>query len=127
MAAQDLDADGMECAEPRHAFERAADQPSDAFAHFPRRLVRERHREDLRRVGLGGRQDVGNARRQHPRLAGTRTSQDEQRTFSRLDRFALLRIEAFEVSRGAPGGCNGARRNGRPILPLIGRFGLRDR
>ncbi len=47
VAAQDLDADRMECAEPRHAFERAADQTAYAVAHFAGGFVRERDGQDL--------------------------------------------------------------------------------
>ena len=53
MAAQDLDADGVERAEPRHAFDRAADQLADALLHLARRLVGEGDGEDLRRAGRG--------------------------------------------------------------------------
>ena len=47
MTAQDLDADGVEGAEPRHALDHAADQLSDPGLHLPRRLVGEGHGEDL--------------------------------------------------------------------------------
>jgi hypothetical protein len=48
MAAENLDSDGMEGAEPGHAFDRAADQLAHARLHLPRRLVGEGDGEDLR-------------------------------------------------------------------------------
>src|SRR5262245_45098295 len=47
MAAQDLDANGVEGAEPGHALDHPADQLADAPLHLPRRLVGEGHGEDL--------------------------------------------------------------------------------
>ncbi len=63
----------------------------------------------------------------HPRLAGARACQDEERTLGRLDRFPLLGVEALEVSRRPTGSRDGARRNGRLIRPGTGRFALRVR
>ena len=54
MAAQHLDADGVEGAEPRHALDRPADQLADALLHFARRLVGEGDGEDLARPGAAG-------------------------------------------------------------------------
>ena len=49
MAAQDLDADGMEGAEPGHALDHAADQLADAGLHLAGGLVGEGDGEDLAR------------------------------------------------------------------------------
>ena len=46
MAAQDLDADRVERAEPRHALDGAADQVADALLHLARRLVGEGDGQD---------------------------------------------------------------------------------
>ena len=48
MPPQDLGADGMEGAEPLHAFGDRSDQGCDPLAHFPRGLVGERHRRGCR-------------------------------------------------------------------------------
>ena len=50
MAAQDLDADGVEGAEPGHALDDLADHLADALLHLARGLVGEGDGEDLRRV-----------------------------------------------------------------------------
>ena len=98
--AQDLDADRVERAEPRHALDLAADQVADALLHLARGLVGEGHREDLAAARAARRHDVGDARRQHARLAGAGASQHEQRPVERLDRLTLLGIEPFEIGRG---------------------------
>ena len=126
MAAQDLDADRMECAEPRHAFERAADQPADAFAHFARRLVRERHGEDLRRVGLARSPGCGRCASSAPAFCRCR---------HRPARGAGLR--SFRPLRAAQdsGLRDKSARHGQPRrrapksmdrVCVIGPFGLRD-
>ena len=53
VAAQDLDADRVEGAEPRHALDGAADQVADALLHLARRLVGEGDGEDLAGEGRG--------------------------------------------------------------------------
>ena len=45
--AQDLDADGVEGAEPGHALDGAADQRADALLHLARGLVGEGDGQDL--------------------------------------------------------------------------------
>jgi hypothetical protein len=59
VAAQQLDADGMEGAEPGHALHGAADEGADAVLHLARRLVGEGDDEDLRRPGLAGGEHMG--------------------------------------------------------------------
>jgi hypothetical protein len=75
MPAQDLDADRVERAEPRHAFDSTADQEADAFLHLPRRLVGEGDGEHLSRISAARGEDVGDARRQHPRLSCSGTGE----------------------------------------------------
>ena len=52
VAAQDLHADRMEGAEPRHALDDLPDHRADAQLHLARRLVGEGDGEDLRRARL---------------------------------------------------------------------------
>ncbi len=99
MAAQDLHPDCMEGAEPRHAFHRLADHLADPQLHLPRRLVGEGHRQDFRRPGAAEAQDMGDARGEHAGLAGAGPGQHQHRSVQRLDRLALLRIEAGEIFR----------------------------
>ena len=92
----------MERHHPHHAHD-PADEPLDAVAHLLRGLVRERDREDLRRLGLAGRDQVGDAVRQHAGLARAGAGQHQQRAAAVRDRLALRRVEALEqpLARGA--------------------------
>ena len=99
VAAQDLDADGVEGAEPRHALDGAADEIADALLHLARRLVGEGDGEDLPGEGAARGEDVGDARRQHARLAGAGAGQNQHRAVERFDRRTLLRVEAVEIGR----------------------------
>ena len=122
MAAQDLRADRMEGAEPRHALGHVADQRGDAVLHLARRLVGEGHREDFGGPGPAGREDMGDAGRQHARLAGAGAGKHEQRTVERLHRLALFGVQAGEiVLRAAPrrrqsSRGNAARFRGREVV-----------
>ena len=93
MAAQDLHADRMEGAEPRHALDDLPDHRADARLHLARRLVGEGDGEDFRGARAAEREDVGDARRQHAGLAGAGAGQHQHRTVERLDRLALLGVE----------------------------------
>jgi len=97
VAAQDLDADRVEGAEPRHALDGAPDEHADALLHLARRLVGEGDGQDLARIGAVGREDMGDAGGQHARLAGAGAGQHQHGTVERLDRLALFRIEAGEI------------------------------
>ncbi len=103
VAAQDLHADRMEGAEPRHALDHLADHQADAALHLARRLVGEGDRQDLVRPRPPGRQDVRDARGQHARLAGAGAGQHQHRPVQRLDRQPLLRIEVGEIGRAGRG------------------------
>ena len=50
-------------------------------------------------------EDVGDARRQHARLAGAGAGQNQHRAVERFDGRALLRIEAVEIGRRGLRGC----------------------
>ncbi len=97
MAAQDLRADRMERAEPRHAFRRIADKRRDAVLHLARGLVGEGHGQDFGRPGFTGRQNMRDARGQDSRLAGARAGEDEQGAVERLHRVALFGVQAFQI------------------------------
>ena len=89
----------MEGAEPGHALDHLADHLPDAQLHLARRLVGEGHRQDVARPGAAEIEDVGDARRQHARLAGAGAGQHQHRAVQRLHGFALLRIEVGEIGR----------------------------
>ena len=97
VAAQDLGGDGVEGAQPAQAFGGGADQMGDPFAHFARGLVGEGDGQKLPRAGAAGGQDVGQSRRQHPRLARAGARQDQDRAFRRLDRLALLGVQSRQI------------------------------
>ena len=73
----------------------------DALLHLARRLVGEGHGQDLRGEGAPGRDEMGDAGGQHARLAGAGAGQHEHGPVGRLDRAALLRVEAVEIGPGA--------------------------
>jgi hypothetical protein len=99
MAAQDLDAERMEGAEPGHALDDAADQIADARLHLARRLVGEGDGEDLVRPRPSHAQEMRDARGQRPGLAGAGAGEHEHRPVERLDRFALGGVERVEIGR----------------------------
>ena len=114
MAAHDLDADGVEGAEPRHAFDHAADQLADAGLHLARRLVGEGDGEDFPGPRPAQAQNMGDAGGEHARLAGAGPGQHQQRAVQRLDRLALLGVERVEImARAEP---HGALRGGQLLL-----------
>ena len=108
MLAQDLRRDRVERAEPAQAFARLAEQGERPLAHFAGRLVGEGHRQCLRGVSQPRRHDMRQPRRQHPRLAGARARQHQQRTFGMQHGFALLGVQPLKVTRAF------GRHSGRP-------------
>ena len=66
-------------------------------------------------------QDVGDAGGQHARLAGAGAGQHQHRAVQRLDRLALLGVEAVEIGRAGPARRNGA--GGQPAGPWGRRGG----
>ena len=98
VAAQHLGADGMERAEPRQAVGRAGQQ-LDALAHLARRFVGEGDGEEFVRPCAAGGDEMGDAGRQHPRLADACAGEHQHRPVERLDRATLLGIEPDEIAR----------------------------
>ena len=123
MTAQDLGRNRVERAEPRHTLRHGAGKERHALLHFPRRLVSEGDGKDLVGAGTAGRQNVGDARRQHARLAGAGAGQHEDRPFDRFDGGPLFRVEAVEIRTaagrhrgpGPRGDAVGTRRRGRIV------------
>ena len=113
---QDLGADGMERPEPLHALGHRPDEGSDPFAHLPGGLVGEGHRQDVEGTRLAGGDQMGDAGRQNPRLAGAGASQHEHRPLGRFDGRALFGIEARQIRRLRRDGRarTGARAIGNP-------------
>ena len=109
MAAQNLHADGMEGAEPRHALDHLADDLADAVLHLARRLVGEGDGEDFAGPGAAEAEDVGDAHGEHAGLAGAGAGQHQHRAVERLHRLALLRIEPGEIGRATARRGAGAR------------------
>ena len=131
MAAQDLGADGVEGAEPLHAFGDGADDGGDALAHLPGGLVGEGDGEDLRRIGLAGGDQVRDPGREHAGLAGAGAGEHENRPFGGLHGGALLRVQAVQVGRlrrnrrsGAGAQGSGRRLMGKVVLRIVSRIGL---
>ena len=102
-AAQDLHADRMEGAEPRHALDHLTHHQADAALHLARRLVGEGDRQDLVRPRPPRGENVRDARGQHARFAGAGPGQHQHRPVQRLDRLPLLGIKVSEI--GAPAAC----------------------
>ena len=110
VAAQDLDADGMEGAEPRHPLDRLAQQAGDAVLHLARGLVGEGHGKDPARRRAALRQQVGDPRRQRASLAGARARKQQDGAVERLDRLSLRGVQPVEI-----GGGPSAARAHRPL------------
>jgi hypothetical protein len=72
----------------------------EAVAHLPRRLVRERDREDLVRLDALVGDQVCDAMREDTRLPRARAGDDEQRPVGRPDRLELGLVEAVEEALG---------------------------
>ena len=96
VTSQHARAERVEGTEPQ-SLDRPADDGADPFAHLPRGLVGECHRQDLARVGTAGQQDMSEACGQHAGLAGPRAGEDEKGTIHRLDSFPLFGIQARKV------------------------------
>ena len=94
--AQNLGADRVERAEPRHRLLRTGED-SNPLAHLPRGLVGEGHRQDLMGAGAAGRNDVRDSGGQDARLAHAGAGENENRPVQRLDRPALLFVQPLEV------------------------------
>ncbi len=124
MAAQDLDADGVERAEPWHGLDCPADEGRDALLHLARGLVGKCDGEDLMALRASHRQNVGDAGREHARLAGAGPCQHEDRAVEGDDGLALLLVEPMEVGWRARHGARALRQR----LPGLaaGEGGVRE-
>ena len=91
-----------------------ADEVPDALAHLPRRLVRERDREDLGRLDADRAEQVRDAAGEDAGLARAGAGDDEHRAFGVEDGLALRRIQVGEVGLRR-------RRGHRSIVAAVGR------
>ena len=92
--AQEAVAQAVESADP-HAAHIERQHAGQARHHLARRLVGEGHRQHAAGRDLAGLQQPGDARGQHPRLAGTGTGQDQRVLGRQGDGGALLRIQVL--------------------------------
>ena len=97
VAAQDLGGDRVEGAKPAQALGGRADDVGDPLAHLARGLVGEGDDQQFPRLGSAGGQDVRQSRGQNAGLAGARARQHQHRPLGRLDRRALLGVQALEI------------------------------
>ena len=109
MAPQDLHADRVEGAKPRHAFDDLPDHLADADFHLARGLVGEGDGEDFRRPRPPEVEDVRNPRGEHARLAGAGARQHQDGPVQRFHRLALLGVQVGKIGRAA--GAQRARGN----------------
>ena len=104
MTAQELHADRVEGAEPRHPLHRLAHQPAHAVLHLARGLVGEGHGQDLVRTGRPGHQQMRDPRGQGPGLARARPRQHQHRTVERQHRLPLRRVQPLQIGPRAAAG-----------------------
>ena len=120
MGAQHPRAGGVERHHPHRAHP-AADQQLGPVAHLPRRLVGERDREDLVRLGRVGRDQVGDPVGQHAGLARAGAGEDQQRALAVGDRLALGLVEPGEQGVELGGGVgHGQIFNGSEAVVVAG-------
>ena len=122
VAAQDFRADRVKSAEPLHRLGALADQRLDALAHLARRLVGEGDRENFPCPREAEAQYMGDAGREHARLAGAGAGQHQHGSLERLDGGALLGIEHVEITRPPRqrAGLRGETAGGRVVI-VFGR------
>ncbi len=118
VAAQELDPDGVEGAEPGHPLDRFAEEACHAVLHLARGLVGEGDGQDLVRPRLAGVEKVRDPGGERAGLAGARAREHQDRAIQRQHRLALRRVQPVEVrlrprghglrrERGAQGGLEG--------------------
>ncbi len=118
---QDPHARGVERTHP-HDAGLPAHEPGDPILHLACGLVRERDRQDLPRLDLARRQQVGDPVGQHTGLAGSRAGDDQQRRAEVGDGRALRVVEALQQAlrtiarKGRRREDLGRRGLGRPVL-----------
>ena len=109
MRAQKTVAQAVECADP-HAAGVDRQHRREACLHFASRLVGKGHRQNALRPDLPRRQQPGDARSKHSRLATPCTSKDQRMLWWQGDGGQLRRIEIGEQIRHGsrlPGGAGG--------------------
>ena len=99
VGAQHAHAHGVERADP-HAAHAVAQQGLEAVAHLGGGLVGEGDGEDAVGAHAEILDDVGDAVREHARLARTRAGEHEQRPLGGEHRLALLRVERIQIDPG---------------------------
>ena len=104
MAAQELDADGMEGAEPGHPLDRFPDHAADAQLHLARGLVGEGDGQYLVRAGAALGHEMGDARGQRLGLACTGAGKHQDGAVERFDCLALRGVEVVQPGRRPRGG-----------------------
>ena len=97
IAAQDARTHRVEGRDP-HPLHRH--QLLDAFLHLARSLVGEGDGHNAPRVDSTLTHQMGDAARDHARLAGSRTSQDQERALLNLHGLALRVVQAIHQTRG---------------------------
>ena len=96
VGAQDAHAHAVEGAHP-HAAGGGAHEAAEALAHLGGGLVGERDGQNLPRLDAQVFEHMGDAIREHARLAAAGAREDEQRSFGAEHRFALGAVEGIEV------------------------------
>ena len=115
VGAQDADARRVERAHPHRPGDRTH-QVGHTVTHLLRGLVGERDRQD-RRGRHSFVDEVGDAMREHTRLARAGTGDDQQRAATVHDSVELIGIEQVEIERGTLAGDTlGRQIHGVPIL-----------
>ena len=93
MAAQHACADRVERAQPRHSFDRIADMPAHALAHFACGLVGEGDAEDLAGPCAARCDEMCQPCGERRGLAGPRSGQHQHRPFGGQNGLALGRVQ----------------------------------
>ena len=117
MHAQDLGADRMEGAEPRHRLFGAGER-RHPLTHLAGGLVGERDRQNFVRASPPRGDQICDARGQDAGLADARAGENENRPVQRLDGPALLFVQPFE--EGRMDGVRASRR--RPLVSGLGVY-----
>ena len=99
VTAQHFRADAVKSAQPRHALDRVADHPPDAFAHLARRPVGEGDGQDFRRPGAPRRDDMRQPRRQCGGLARAGSGEHQHRPFGGENGLPLRAVQAVQIGR----------------------------
>ena len=98
--AQDLDADRMERAHPRHPL-RGPGEEAHPFPHLARGLVGEGDRQNLVGARPARRDQMSDARREHAGFADAGAGENQHRPLDLLDRATLLLVESLQIGRKA--------------------------